>query len=100
MVSVVQKYYEVFSNMEDLYLRESAVDLKDISKRLVGNLKGYIDNLSRLPENTIIVADDLTPVETVQMDKSKIKAFLTNKGGFICHTAIIARTLEIPAVVA
>jgi phosphotransferase system enzyme I (PtsI) len=75
-------------------------DVKDVGRRLLNNLSGVAeDELSSLPENTIVVAHDLTPSDTAQLDKSKVVAFLTDIGGKTSHSAIMARTLEIPAVV-
>lgn len=97
--SVVEKYSEIFSSMEDEYLRERGADIKDVGGRIVANLLGYTPDLKDIPEGCVIVAKDLTPSDTASLDKSKVKAFLTDEGGRTSHTAIIARTLEIPAIV-
>ncbi len=89
----------LFEAIEDDYLRERAADIKDVSKRLLANLAGHIVGLEIAEDNTIIVAHDLTPSDTAQLDKNKVKAFITNIGGRTSHSAIMARTLEIPAVV-
>lgn len=97
---LIDMYAAIFASIDDEYLRERMADVKDVGRRLLNNLCGaYEDELSNLPENTIVVAHDLTPSDTAQLDKSKVVAFLTDIGGKTSHSAIIARTLEIPAVV-
>ncbi len=90
---------EMFSSMDDDYMRERAADLKDISSRLIRNLNGCEGLDLSCVEPSIILADDLTPSETMQMDKSKILAFVTVHGSANSHTAILARTMNIPALV-
>lgn len=88
------------SNIEDDYIRERILDLSDISKRLISNLQRTEKvELSELNEEVIVFATDLTPSETAQMDKNMILAFVTDKGGKTSHTSIMARALEIPAIV-
>ena len=89
----------LFETIEDDYLRERAADIKDVSKRLIYNLAGHSIGLEISKEDTIVVARDLTPSDTAQLDKSKVNAFITEIGGRTSHSAIMARTLEIPAVV-
>jgi phosphotransferase system enzyme I (PtsI) len=97
---VIQGYLVIFESMDDEYMRERAADIKDVSGRLQWNLSGgKSSGVERLKENTIIVAHDLTPSDTAQLDRSKVIAFLTDTGGKTSHSAIMARTLEIPAVV-
>ncbi|WP_190285283.1 phosphoenolpyruvate--protein phosphotransferase [Clostridium sp. JN-1] len=97
---VVKMYEGIFAAMEDEYMRERGADVKDVGKRIMANLAGKVSVLSdNIEENTVIVANDLTPSDTAQLDKSKVTAFLTNIGGRTSHSAIMARTLEIPAVV-
>ncbi len=97
---IMNTYVEVFANIEDEYLRERVADLKDVGGRLLKNLQGKPDSgLDELPQNVVVVAHDLTPSDTAQMDKSKVVAFITDTGGPTSHSAIMARTLEIPAVV-
>ncbi len=97
---VIDKYVEIFSGMEDDYLKERIADVKDVGTRLLQNLLGKAYNrLTDLPNQAIIVARDLTPSDTAQMDKSKVLSFVTDAGGPTSHSAIMARTLEIPAVV-
>lgn len=94
------KYISILENMDNEYLKERAADIKDISKRLINNLMG-IENisLSTLEEECIIVSKDLTPSDTAQMRKDKVLGFVTEVGGRTSHTSIMARTLELPAVV-
>ena len=91
-------FANMFANMSDDYMRARSADVKDISNRLIKNLSedGDVD-LSEM-EPSIIVADDLTPSETVQMDKTKILAFVTIHGSTNSHTAILARMMNIPAL--
>jgi phosphoenolpyruvate-protein phosphotransferase (PTS system enzyme I) len=96
---VVEMYIATFAAMEDEYLRERGADVKDVGKRILANLTGNISGMSELEENTVIVAHDLTPSDTAQLDKNKVIAFLTDIGGRTSHSAIMSRTLEIPAVV-
>ena len=96
---VMKSYVAIFESMDDEYMRERAADIKDVSKRLMNNLAGIEDSILIQENNTIVVADDLTPSDTAQLDKEKVIAFLTNVGGRTSHSAIMARTLEIPAVV-
>ncbi len=92
-------FAKMFSSMEDSYMKERAADVRDISDRLISVLSGNEQNSIKSDESVIIAADDLTPSETVQLDKSKILAFVTDKGSSNSHTAILARTMDIPAVV-
>lgn len=97
---VVNMYVGIFSTLEDEYMRERAADVKDVGERILRNLTGYTGyNLAHLPDNAIVVAHDLTPSDTAQLDRQKVAAFLTDIGGRTSHSAIMARTLEIPAVV-
>ncbi len=98
--SVVQKYFRAFSQVDDEYLKERVADIKDIARRLLENLIGKERNpLSNLTERAIIIAHDLSPSDTATMDKQKVVAFATDIGGPTSHTAIMARSMEIPAVV-
>ena len=97
---VIDMYSSIFESMEDEYMRERGADIKDVGSRLLLNLTGtYEDDNKVLPQNAVIVAKDLTPSDTADLDKSKVIAFLTDCGGKTSHSAIMARTLEIPAVV-
>lgn len=96
---VIEMYMGIFAAMEDEYMRERAADIKDVGNRILSNLAGRGENaLENLNENTVIVAHDLTPSDTAGLDKSKVVGFITNIGGRTSHSAIMARTLEIPAV--
>ena len=88
-------FAEIFANMDDEYMQARSADVKDISNRLIRNLSGE----EELDWAHIIVADDLTPSETVQMDKRKILAFVTVHGSTNSHTAILARMMNIPALI-
>lgn len=92
-------FAEMFANMDDDYMKARAADVKDISNRLIRNLTGQGDVDLASMEPSIIVADDLTPSETVQMDKEKILAFVTVHGSTNSHTAILARMMNIPALI-
>lgn len=88
-----------FAAMEDSYLRERAADIQDICKRVISILSDTAISIQNFAEPVIIVADDLAPSETIQFDKSKIKAFVTERGAQTSHTAILARTMNIPALI-
>ncbi len=92
-------FAELFASMDDEYMQARSADVKDISNRLISNLNGEEQIDWSTMEPSIIVADDLTPSETVQMDKSKILAFVTVHGSTNSHTAILARMMNIPALI-
>ncbi len=92
-------FSEMFANMDDDYMKARSADVKDISNRLIRNLNGSADADMGSDVPSIIVADDLSPSETVQMDKSKILAFVTVHGSTNSHTAILARMMNIPALI-
>ncbi len=92
-------FANMFAAMDDEYMQARAADVKDISERLITVLKGKNDDMSQSEEPVILAADDLSPSETVQMDKSKILAFITKYGSANSHTAILARTMGIPALI-
>ena len=89
----------MFEQMDDEYMRARAADIKDISNRLIRILCGSDEENLEASEPVIVVAEDLSPSETVQMDKSKVLAFVTRKGSSNSHTAILARTMNIPALI-
>ena len=92
-------FSEMFAAMDDDYMKARAADVKDISERLIKNLSGQEEiDFSKI-NPSVIVADDLSPSETVQMDKSKILAFVTVHGSTNSHTAILARMMNIPALI-
>lgn len=96
----INGYCEMLANLEDPYLRERAADLKDIGKRWLYNVTGTeILDLSNLPENSIIITKDLTSSDTAQLDLENTLAFVTEIGGKTAHSSIMARSLELPAVV-
>lgn len=95
-----ENFSEMFSKMDDEYMKERAADVKDISKRLLNKLLGSSDtHSSGFSEPVIIAADDLAPSETVQLDKKMVLGFVTRKGSQSSHTAILARTMNIPAII-
>lgn len=92
-------FAQIFSSMDDDYMKERAADVKDISERLVTVLSGNNGSGNDFSEPVIILADDLAPSETVQLDKDKVLAFVTRQGSSNSHTAILARTMNIPALI-
>ena len=92
-------YYNMFSNMEDELFRERAADVADVKTGLLADLLGKeVVDLSTLPENSVVVVHELTPSMTADIDKDNVAAIVTETGGRTSHSAIIARALEIPAV--
>lgn len=89
----------IMSSIDDEYMRERAADIKDVGDRIIRNLLGISNDVNINESNTVVIANDLTPSDTAQLDKSKVCAFLTNIGGRTSHSAIMARTMEIPAIV-
>ena len=97
---VTDMMVNMFSMMEDEYFKERAADIKDVGHRLLCNIIGVkVPDLTTIDEEVIIVASDLTPSDTAQLDKNYIIGFCTEEGGRTSHSAIMARSLEIPAVV-
>ncbi|ADQ15045.1 phosphoenolpyruvate--protein phosphotransferase [Halanaerobium hydrogeniformans] len=96
---VVDEYAAMFSAMEDEYLKERGADIKDVGMRVIKILLGVEDIAEKMEEEVVIIAEDLTPSDTAQLDTEKVLAFLTKDGSRTSHTAIMARTLGIPAVV-
>ncbi len=98
---VAQTFVAMFEMMDDDYFRERAADIKDVSRRLLSNLLGKpLPNPALITEEVVVIADDLTPSDTAQLNKDLVRGFATNIGGRTSHSAIMARSLEIPAVVA
>jgi phosphotransferase system enzyme I (PtsI) len=98
--SIRDQFVSLFEAMDNEYMRERAADIKDVSNRVLRNLLGIKEvDLAALEEEVILVAHELTPSDTAVMNKDKVIGFLCNIGGTTSHTAIMARTLEIPAVV-
>ena len=92
-------FAQMFASMEDEYMRGRAADVRDISERLVSVLSGNAGGGVQTEEPVLIAAQDLAPSETVQMDKQKVLSFVTIDGSMNSHTAILARTMNIPAVI-
>lgn len=89
----------MFAAMDDAYMKERAADVKDISNRVISILEGTDDEACMGDESVIILADDLSPSETVTLDKAKVLSFVTRHGSTNSHTAILARTMNIPALI-
>lgn len=92
-------FAEMFAAMDDDYMRERAADVKDISNRVIHILQGGSEQAGLGDQPVIVLADDLAPSETVQLDKSKVLSFVTRHGSTNSHTAILARTMNIPALI-
>ena len=92
-------FAEMFASMDDAYMKERAADVKDISERVLRILSGSGNSFAEAKEPVILIADDLAPSETVQMDKDMVLSFVTVHGSTNSHTAILARTMAIPALV-
>ncbi|MFA6291365.1 MAG: phosphoenolpyruvate--protein phosphotransferase [Victivallales bacterium] len=96
----IQRYILAISSIEDKYLRERAADIRDVSERILKNLHGRDDYfLDHLPGQRVIIAHDLTPSDTAGLDRENVQAFATESGSRTSHTAIMARSMQIPAVV-
>ena len=97
--AVVDQFYAMFDAMDDPYFKGRAADIQDVGDRLLRNLMGIeIMDISHLDEDAVIVAEDLAPSDTATMDKVHVKGFATDIGSRTSHTAIMARSLEIPAI--
>jgi len=92
-------FAEMFSSMDDAYMQARAADVKDISNRIIANLTGNVSNSGNADDKMIVCANDLAPSETVSLDKEKVLAFVTAHGSSNSHTAILARNMNIPAVI-
>ncbi|KMY53382.1 phosphoenolpyruvate-protein phosphotransferase [Bacillus sp. FJAT-27231] len=100
MKETADMFISMFEAMDNEYMRERAADIRDVTKRVIGHLLGVdIPNPSLISEEVIIVSEDLTPSDTAQLNRRFVKGFTTNIGGRTSHSAIMARSLEIPAVV-
>lgn len=98
---VAKMFVMMFESMDDAYFKERAADIKDVSRRLLANILGKeLPNPALIDEEVVVIADDLTPSDTAQLNKNLVRGFATNIGGRTSHSAIMARSLEIPAVVA
>ena len=92
-------FAEMFASMDDPYMQARAADVKDISNRIIANLTGNVSDGSAGDDKMIVCADDLAPSETISLDKDKVLAFVTAHGSSNSHTAILARNMNIPAVI-
>ena len=99
VASTGDNFAQMFASMDDEYMRGRAADVKDISERLVSVLNGASRQQMDADERVIVMAVDLAPSETVQMDKDKVLSFVTTQGSVNSHTAILARTMSIPALI-
>jgi phosphotransferase system enzyme I (PtsI) len=97
--AVIDEFAAMFAAMDDEYLRERGSDIKDVGMRVIKNLLGIEDIADKMEEEVIIVAEDLTPSDTAQLDTEKVLAFVTRDGSRTSHSAIMARSLGIPSVV-
>jgi hypothetical protein len=93
-----QQFAEMFAAMDDAYMQARSADIKDVARRILDNLMGVVAGGIDSDVPVILAADDLAPSETLQLDKSKILAFATQGGSGNSHTAILARTMGIPAI--
>ncbi len=99
VASTGDNFSQMFAAMDDDYMRERAADVKDISNRVISILQGNVMGDMTGDEPVILLADDLVPSETVQLDKSRVLSFVTRHGSTNSHTAILARTMNIPALI-
>lgn len=97
---VINRFMSIFNGMDDAYLKERKVDIEHVGERILRNLSGKtVESLTDIPDESIVVAHDLAPSDTFQMRKDRVHAFVTDIGSSTSHTAIMARSLELPAVV-
>lgn len=99
VATTADNFAQMFASMDDAYMQGRAADVKDVSERVLDILCGVSAGVKEMTEPCIIAADDLAPSETVQLDKSKVLGFATMYGSSNSHTAILARTMNIPAVI-
>ncbi|MBT8041846.1 MAG: phosphoenolpyruvate--protein phosphotransferase [Pontiella sp.] len=98
--AVANRYADMLSKVEDSYLSERAADIRDVTKRIMANLAGEsLDQMKKIKKPCIVVAHDLSPSDTANIDRTMVKAFVTDLGSATSHTAIMAKALEVPAVV-
>ncbi len=93
-----EKFADMLAAMDDAYMQARAADIKDVTRRILNNLMGIVEGGIDSEVPVILAADDLAPSETIQLDKSKILGFITQGGSDNSHTAILARTMGIPAI--
>lgn len=96
--NVVQNYVQIFSEMEDVYLRERSADMEDIGRRIIDALEGNGNNHLQIKKQRVIVAEDIFPSDLAMMDHDKILAIVTEKGNIYSHAAIMAKALGIPSI--
>lgn len=96
---VIQRYFAAFSQIDDDYLKERIADIRDIGRRILHNLYGEEGDFAKIEKKGVIIAHDLSPSDTAMIDKEKVLAFVTEIGGPTSHTAILGRSMEIPAIV-
>lgn len=94
-----ENFAKMFSSMDDAYMRAREADVRDISNRLISCLSDSMEEDEKITENAVVCAHDLTPSETVLLDKDSVIAFVTEKGSVNSHTAILARSMNIPAII-
>ncbi len=99
VATTADNFADMFASMDDAYMKERAADVRDVSERLLRNLQNKSDGGIDTDEKYILCADDLAPSETVQMDKTNVLAFCTRYGASNSHTAILARTMSLPAII-
>lgn len=100
MKEVADTFVSMFESMDNEYMKERAADIRDVTKRVIAHLLGvHLPNPSMISEEVIVIAEDLTPSDTAQLNRQYVKGFVTDIGGRTSHSAIMARSMEIPAVV-
>ncbi|GIN74302.1 phosphoenolpyruvate-protein phosphotransferase [Bacillus sp. J14TS2] len=100
MKETADQFVSIFESMDNDYMKERAADIRDVTKRVIANLLGVqIPNPSLISEEVVVIAEDLTPSDTAQLNRQFVKGFTTDIGGRTSHSAIMARSMEIPAVV-
>ncbi|HGZ8167863.1 TPA: phosphoenolpyruvate--protein phosphotransferase [Staphylococcus aureus] len=100
LTDVTTQFVTIFESMDNEYLKERAADIRDVSKRVLSHILGIeLPNPSMIDESVVIVGNDLTPSDTAQLNKEFVQGFATNIGGRTSHSAIMSRSLEIPAIV-
>ncbi|HHC9125778.1 TPA: phosphoenolpyruvate--protein phosphotransferase [Staphylococcus aureus] len=100
LTDVTTQFVTIFESMDNEYMKERAVDIRDVSKRVLSHILGVeLPNPSMIDESVVIVGNDLTPSDTAQLNKEFVQGFATNIGGRTSHSAIMSRSLEIPAIV-
>lgn len=100
LTDVTTQFVTIFESMDNEYMKERAADIRDVSKRVLSHILGVeLPNPSMIDESVVIVGNDLTPSDTAQLNKEFVQGFATNIGGRTSHSAIMSRSLEIPAIV-